>query len=111
MRIVAGLVLVTRGFEGLLGDVVLGPPAVLIASVALGLSIIAGLWTPVTGVLVAILEIGLFAWRAGDPWIHLFLATIGICLSLLGPGAWSVDARLFGFRRINIDLRDRTGRP
>ena len=107
MRLVAGIVLVARGFQGLMDDVVLGPPAALIARMALGLLIIAGLWTPVTGVLIAILEIGLFAWRTGDPWIHLFLSTIGICLSLLGPGGWSVDARLFGWRRINIDIRDR----
>jgi putative oxidoreductase len=34
------------------------------------------------------------------------LAAIGAALALLGPGAWSVDARLFGWRR--IDVRDRT---
>ena len=34
------------------------------------------------------------------------LAAIGAALGLLGPGAWSVDARLFGWRR--IDVRDRT---
>jgi len=31
-------------------------------------------------------------------------------LSLLGPGAWSVDAHLFGMRRIDIDPRERPGR-
>jgi hypothetical protein len=34
------------------------------------------------------------------------LAAIGAALGLLGPGAWSVDARLFGWRR--IDVRNRT---
>ena len=109
MRLVAGIVLVARGFEDLTGDVAIGPSAALIARMVLGLSIIAGLWTPITGVLVTILEIALFALRPGDPWIHVFLATIGFCLSLLGPGAWSVDARLFGFRRINIEFHDRQG--
>ena len=41
----------------------------------------------------------------GDPWIHILLLTLGISLALLGPGAWSVDARLFGWRRIEIPNR------
>jgi uncharacterized membrane protein YphA (DoxX/SURF4 family) len=110
MRLVAGLVLVARGFEGLEGDIAMRPAVALCAGIALGLSLIAGLWTPATGVLIAILEIGMFLSRVGDAWAHLFLTTLGICLSLLGPGAWSVDARLFGWRRIDIDLRDRQDR-
>jgi hypothetical protein len=30
---------------------------------------------------------------------HIVLATIGVSLALLGPGAWSIDARLYGRRR------------
>src|SRR5262245_445689 len=108
MRLVASTVLVFRGVEGVLGQLAFGPPPVHIVRIVLGLLVIAGLWTPVIGVLLAILEIGLLVMRLGDPWIHVLLATLGICLSLLGPGAWSVDAQLFGWRR--IDIRDRQGR-
>jgi hypothetical protein len=106
MRLVAGIVLVVRGVHGLEGDLAMGPAPALWARIVLGLSIIAGVWTPLTGVLIAILEVGFLLSRVGDPWIHLFLATLGLCLALLGPGAWSVDARLFGLRRIDIDLRN-----
>jgi putative oxidoreductase len=34
---------------------------------------------------------------------HIVLATIGTSLALLGPGAWSIDARLYGRRRIDLD--------
>ena len=34
---------------------------------------------------------------------RIVLATIGASLALLGPGAWSVDARLYGRRRIDLD--------
>jgi putative oxidoreductase len=34
---------------------------------------------------------------------HIVLATIGASLALLGPGAWSIDARLYGRRRIDLD--------
>lgn len=34
---------------------------------------------------------------------HIVLAAIGASLILLGPGAWSIDSRLFGRRRIDLD--------
>ena len=110
MRLVATIVLITRGVEELHGGL---PPefaAALLAGIGLGLLMLAGLWTPVAGVLVAVLEVGSVVRGFGDPWIHLLLATLGISLALLGPGAWSVDSRLFGWRRVDIDQRDRQGR-
>lgn len=109
MRSVTGSVLGIAGVAGLLGELSMGPVPVLIARIALGLLLLAGLWTPVAGVLAAVLEIGSLVVRAEDPWLHVLLATLCIGLALLGPGAWSVDARLFGWRR--IEIRDRQGRP
>jgi len=109
MRLVAGGVLVYRGVGSLIGVLSIAPTPVLVAKIVLGSLLIAGLWTPVTGVLVAALEIGIFVFQSEDPWLHLLLATLGICLALLGPGVWSVDARLFGWKRISIrDRRDRS---
>jgi hypothetical protein len=105
MRLVAGGVLVYRGVAGLMGLLSIGPPPVLLAKIMLGSLLIAGLWTPVAGVLVTLLEIGIFFTQFEDPWLHLLLATLGICLALLGPGVWSVDARLFGWKRIAIRSR------
>jgi len=67
-----------------------------------GVLLLLGLWTPVAAAVCAILAvIGAVAApdRAG---IEGLLAAIGCALLLLGPGAWSVDARLFGWRRIEI---------
>jgi hypothetical protein len=36
---------------------------------------------------------------------HVLLGTLGAAVALVGPGAWSVDARLFGWKRINIGNR------
>jgi putative oxidoreductase len=34
---------------------------------------------------------------------RLVMIALGVSLMLLGPGAWSVDARLYGRRRVNLD--------
>jgi DNA-binding NarL/FixJ family response regulator len=39
------------------------------------------------------------------PSIHLLVGALGVALAMLGPGAWSVDARLFGRKRIQIPRR------
>jgi uncharacterized membrane protein YphA (DoxX/SURF4 family) len=70
-----------------------------------GLLLLAGLWTPVAGALVAILALWNFLSQPGDPWISILLGTLGTALALLGPGAWSVDARLFGWKRLDSRLR------
>jgi putative oxidoreductase len=82
---------------------ILAIPQVIAAGAAMLL--LFGLWTPVAGVLMAIAELCLAFSRATDPWMHILLGTLGAALAMLGPGAWSVDARLFGRKRIRIPLR------
>jgi hypothetical protein len=67
-----------------------------------GLLVLAGLSTPIAGTLVAVLALLNFFSQPGDPWIWILLGTQGAALALLGPGAWSVDARLFGWKRLDI---------
>ena len=65
-----------------------------------GLLLLVGLWTPVVGALVAIVELWIVISHAGDPWTPSILAVLGAILAMIGPGAWSVDARLFGRKYI-----------
>ena len=76
-----------------------------LVAIAAGICLIAGIWTPITGSLVAALGLWSAVMRAADPLAHLLLATMGATLALVGPGALSIDARLFGWKR--IDVRDR----
>ena len=110
MRLVAGGSLIAH----VLIRVCIGPPARLLIPEALGIGagmlLLAGLWTPIAGSLVAALGAWKMVLQLGDPWANIFLGTIGIGLAFLGPGAWSVDARLFGWKRIDI-LRKKDPAP
>ena len=65
-----------------------------------GILLLVGLWTPVGGALVTIVELWIVLLRVGDPLVPLMLAILGATLAMIGPGAWSIDARLFGRKHI-----------
>jgi len=76
-------------------------------AIGVGILLLAGLWTPIAGALEAIIEIWIIPGQRDDPSVHYLLAALAVSLVMLGPGAWSVDARLFGRKR--IDIRERLG--
>jgi putative oxidoreductase len=61
-----------------------------------------GLWTPFVGTLIAAVELWIAVSHFSDPWISIMLATFGGTGAMLGPGAFSVDARLFGRRHLEV---------
>lgn len=61
-----------------------------------------GLWTPIVAGLITLTEAALFANTYACP--HLLAASLGLIVLMLGPGAWSIDSRLFGRRRIHIEV-------
>jgi putative oxidoreductase len=76
-----------------------------LVAAAAAMLLLVGLWTPVAGVLMTVAELYLAFSHFHDPLMHILLGTLGAALAMLGPGAWSVDARLFGRKRIRIPLR------
>jgi len=72
-----------------------------------GIFLIAGLWTPVMGTLVALdalwIALSIRPVAREHTWIHIFLAVMAVSLAMLGPGAWSIDSRLFGRKRIDLN--------
>ena len=100
MRFVAGGALITQGIAAITREPHIGLVVLQIVAAAAGLSILGGLWTPVTGVLAGMVEAWIaFAQPRAQP-LAIVLAALVISLAMIGPGAWSMDARLYGRKQI-----------
>jgi len=77
------------------------PVAPQIIGAGAGALLLVGLWTPLVGALIAIVELWIAFSYPGDPWIPIGLAVLSASLAMVGPGAWSIDARLFGRKHIH----------
>jgi uncharacterized membrane protein YphA (DoxX/SURF4 family) len=73
----------------------------VIAAVA-GILLLVGLWTPIAAAIVAPSEIWIVLAGTDHPRGTILLAALGIALIFLGPGAQSVDALIFGRKRLDI---------
>ena len=105
MRLVVGAVVLWHAGPRLWS----GPPLHMIVAYApLALAavlLIAGLWTPVAGGVVAVVAISEIFTTGEPPVGRLLTATIAGALTMLGPGRLSIDARLFGWKRIEAPPR------
>jgi len=95
-RLLAGAALVYSPLATI-GDAVTVPQVI---GAAAGLLLIAGLWTPVAGVVAACAGIWMAFSSPAHPAIPAALAVLALTLALIGPGEWSIDARLYGRKRI-----------
>ena len=105
LRAVVAIPPVQHAIAGLLAAPLPAQINLQLIAAGVGALLLLGLWTPVAGVLMAVVELCLTFCHPIDPWRHILLGALGVALAMLGPGAWSTDARLFGRKRIQIPQR------
>ncbi len=76
--------------------------ALCAASVVAGALLLFGIWTPIVGTLLALLEIGILVPGTIRSEDAILSAVIALSVAMLGPGAWSVDAAIFGRQRLEF---------
>jgi uncharacterized membrane protein YphA (DoxX/SURF4 family) len=113
MRLVVGFALVSSAGSALLSSPAIPMTILSVLLAGAALLLIIGLFTPIVGTLVALIESCRIVIMPADRFgtytgeIYLLVATFGAALAMLGPGLWSVDARLFGWKRIESTPRKR----
>jgi uncharacterized membrane protein YphA (DoxX/SURF4 family) len=102
LRLVVGLILINDGISALMG--VPQRESITLQEIAVipGVLLLFGLWTPTVGAIVALSEIWILVKGTDHPRGTILMATLGIALAFLGPGALSIDARIFGRKRLDI---------
>jgi putative oxidoreductase len=104
LRLVAGILLIYDGVVALR----IGPDlqTTILQSVAIGTGalLILGLWTPIAGALVILVEVRFVFLGITQVRSNILLGALGAALAALGPGIRSIDALRYGRKR--FDIRD-----
>jgi putative oxidoreductase len=89
-----GVVYMTSG----LGDAA----TVVLRCVALAVAVLLflGFGTPIAAVAAAVIQVGIMTLDGRYNSSAVIATALGVALAMLGPGAWSLDARVFGRKRI-----------
>jgi uncharacterized membrane protein YphA (DoxX/SURF4 family) len=102
LRLVAGGFLLTQGFARFVPAAGWQAITPVSLGIAAGLLMLIGLWTPVGCLLAVAAESWLLLWGGIVPQPAILLLSISAALAMLGPGSWSIDAVIFGRRRLEI---------
>ena len=112
-------ILLQRGLAGSLllyygiSQISTRPPGILIIPESMGalagLFLLVGLWTPVAGTVAFLMQLWVILAGMREPMIAVVSAMLGATVAMIGPGAWSIDARIFGRKHIETRVSPKSG--
>jgi uncharacterized membrane protein YphA (DoxX/SURF4 family) len=112
LRVAVGGTLIVQGSAYLLElhELSFRPWAICLLMLGSGSTLLMGFLTPVTSILAFLTVIGItFSWLPSPNWnffsgnpLSIDTIMMALAAAFLGPGAFSLDARLFGRRKVII---------
>ena len=114
LRLDAGISLIYLALEDISGQA--GPGIVARDAIAIAgaIFLLLGLWTPAMAAVTAVGQLWILVSVSARPdgrSIHVLFAVLAAAVAMLGPGAWSIDARLFGRKRFELSGGSRGRKP
>ena len=103
LRIASGGYLLTNGIAAIAASGSRSAGLLALTSTIPGGLLLIGLWTPVAGILAALLEALMILITIEKPKEGILLICVFAAIAMLGPGCWSIDSVLFGRRRLDIN--------
>ena len=102
LRLVAGILLIQGAVTPLVSGAQVHMTIGQLVVIAGGTLLVLGLWTPVAGAMVFLIEIYFIFLGTAQTRADILLGALGAALAVLGPGHQSVDALRYGRRRFTI---------
>ena len=99
-RILTGIVLLCFGIMHLLEIARFGLSIGHVIAAVAGVFLLLGLWTPLAGIAITIVEVWIFFACSGSSLTPILLAGLGGTVAMIGPGMWSIDAKLYGRKHL-----------
>ena len=102
LRLLAGMGLLDGGIMSARSSMGTAQMVPSLLAAVFGAMLIVGLFTPFAGIMAAAIEVWIAISHPGYRWPQIGLAGLTLSLAMIGPGAWSIDARLFGRKQIDL---------
>ena len=83
-----------------MGATSLGPSLPHLMAAVTGVLLLFGLWTPLAGTVIALVELWILLAHSENPLVAITLLSLGATVAMIGPGVWSIDAQLYGRKHI-----------
>jgi putative oxidoreductase len=104
-RVLTSTILLHFGATHLLQTTRLAPSLPYLIAAVAGVFLLLGLWTPVAGITIATVEVWISLAWSGNWLFAIVLAGLGATVAMIGPGLWSIDARLYGRKHLQDPRR------
>ena len=99
-RVLTSTVLVYFGITQILQNDRLGLSVPYGIAAVAGVFLLLGLWTPVAGITIAIAEVSILLASSASWLAPIMLAGLAATVAMIGPGIWSIDAKLYGRKHL-----------